>query len=388
MSARKGYQFHLLLLMAGIAAVGIQALMLSPVLPDIIKGLATTPSRIGIAVGAYGFGVAAAALLAAPRMGRWRKGRAIRNAFAVLAAGLLLCALAPFWQALAVGQFIAGLACGVIIPTTYAFTGDIAPEAERSQAVGRVLTGWSLAMVAGVPLAAALAHYVGWRGAFATVAAVSALMFLLLFSAPAGEARPAQQTRYADIFGVPRVIIGYAATFAYMIGFYQTYTFIGDHVRHLSERGVLVAAVIPLTYGLGFGAAMLFDRHIDRIGASKVLPVALAVVGINYVVLPPATEYWMVAMLYPALWGVANHICMTSLVSFMGGLSTEHRSGIMGLFTFVTYASVGLAGFIYGAVYEKSGFAPVSYAAAAGALIVAALTAAVLRSRRWRPANG
>jgi predicted MFS family arabinose efflux permease len=375
------YKLHLLLLMAGIAAVGIQSLMLSPVLPDIAAGLAASPARIGFAVGAYGIGVAVAALWVAPRMGQWQKGAAIRKAFSVLALGLTACALAPLWQVLAAGQFVAGLACGVVIPTTYAFTSDLAPPAERSQALGRVLTGWSLAMVAGVPLAAALAHFVGWRGAFATVALISAAMVALLFTVPGAASQPMPRIRYADIFTVPRVVIGYTATFAYMIGFYQTYTFIGDHVRHVSDQGVLVAAIIPLSYGLGFGAAMLLDRQIDRIGAARVLPVALGVVGLNYIVLPFAMQNWIVAMLYPALWGVANHICMTSLVAFMSGLSSEHRSGIMGLFTFVTYASVGIAGAVYGTVYEQSGFAAVCFAAAAGAIAVAGLTAAVLQQR-------
>ena len=367
--------------MAGIAAVGIQALMLSPVLPDIMAGLATTPARVGIAVGAYGVGVALSALLVAPRMGQWQKGAAIRNAFAVLAIGLSACALAPAWQVLAAGQFVAGLACGVIIPTTYAFTSDIAPPAERSQAVGRVLTGWSIAMVAGVPLAAALAHFVGWRGAFATVAIVSAAMWLLLFTVPGAKSEATPPTRYADIFKVRLVVIGYIATFAYMIAFYQTYTFIGDHVRRLSEQGVLVAAIIPLAYGLGFGAAMMLDRHIDRLGAARVLPLSLAAVGLNYLILPPAMENWVIAMIYPALWGVANHICMTSLVAFMSGLSAQHRSAIMGLFTFVTYSSVGIAGPVYGTVYEHYGFAPVSWAAALGAILAAALTAATLQRK-------
>src|SRR5690349_6132568 len=113
-------QNHLLILMAGIAAVGIQALMLSPLLPDIARALAAGPVEIGIASGAYGAGVALAALLAAPRLGQWRKRRAIQIAFAVIAAGLALCAAAFDWRVLVAGQFITGLAAGVIIPGTYA----------------------------------------------------------------------------------------------------------------------------------------------------------------------------------------------------------------------------------------------------------------------------
>src|SRR5204863_7387128 len=91
-------QNHLLILMAGIAAVGIQALMLSPLLPDIAQALAAGPVEIGIASGAYGAGVALAALVAAPRLGQWPKRQAIQIAFAIIAAGLALCAAAFDWR--------------------------------------------------------------------------------------------------------------------------------------------------------------------------------------------------------------------------------------------------------------------------------------------------
>ena len=57
----------LLLLTLSIAAVGIQALMLSPLLTDIAAGLGTRAKEIGFAASAYGVGGATAALLAAGR---------------------------------------------------------------------------------------------------------------------------------------------------------------------------------------------------------------------------------------------------------------------------------------------------------------------------------
>ncbi|TMJ38632.1 MAG: MFS transporter, partial [Alphaproteobacteria bacterium] len=118
-------QNHLTILMCGIAAVGIQALMLSPLLPDIAQALAAGPVEIGIASGAYGAGVALAALVAAPRLGQWPKRQAIQIAFAIIAAGLALCAAAFDWRVLVAGQFVTGLAAGVIIPGTYALTADL-----------------------------------------------------------------------------------------------------------------------------------------------------------------------------------------------------------------------------------------------------------------------
>ena len=99
----------LTLLMIGIATVGLQALMLSPMLPDMAASLGATARELGFATGAYGIGVAVAALLAAPRLGRWRKVRALRLAFAVMGTSLALCGVAWDWRVLVVGQAVTGI---------------------------------------------------------------------------------------------------------------------------------------------------------------------------------------------------------------------------------------------------------------------------------------
>ena len=366
----------LLLLTLSIAAVGIQALMLSPLLTDIAAGLGTQAKEIGFAASAYGVGVASAALLAAPQLGRWPKRAAIRIAFAVLAFSLFLCAFAWDWRVLAGAQLIAGLASGVIIPATYALTGDIAPPDRRSQDLGKVLFGWSIAMVAGVPLAAVLSAFVGWRGTFLIVGAVAAIMPFAgaLLPKVTSFGTVGERVRYMDVLRLPGAWVVYLSTFAYMIAFYQTYTFIGDHVRQTHGAGAWLGGTISLAYGIGFGVGVVFDKVIDRKGPTCMLPLGLALVSINYIVLPFAAERVLTVMAWPFFWGLANHFCMTVLVSYMNSLSPRLRGTIMGLFSFTTYFSLGTAGAVYGPVYQAHGFFAVSLASAA-TVAVAALIA-------------
>jgi DHA1 family inner membrane transport protein len=374
-------RFAVLTLMLSIAVTGAQALMLSPMVPDVATGLATSVSRIGTSAGSYGVAVAIAALLTASRMGQWDKGRAIQLAFVFMAAGLCLCAFAPTWQVLAAGQAIGGLAAGVVIPTCYALTADITPVEERSQALGKVLFGWSIAMVAGVPLAALLTHLVGWRGVFVVAAALAALMILLFSKVPHRNTHDRSAAQPLTVLlGIKGLFIGYLTTAAFMLGFYQTYTYIGDHVRSLHSNGLLIAAIIPFAYGTGFGVAVFLDKYIDKLGAGAVMPFALALVGINYFILPEAVAAPYAAMAYPFVWGVINHCCLNSNVSYLSGLSVAQRPAIMGLYTFVTYITVGIAGIVYGPIYEAHGFQIVSWMAGAGALLVAAI--GILLARR------
>lgn len=376
---------RLFLLMLGIAAVGVQALMLSPLLTDIARSLSAGAKEIGFASAAYGIGVAVAALLAAPRLGAWEKRKALRIAFVVMAAGLGICALSWDWRLLVAGQAITGLAAGVIIPGTYAFTAEISAPQKRSQAIGRVLFGWSVAMVGGVPLAAALSAWVDWRGIFLIVAGLSLFMVVMMGLLPRGAVAPSlQTTTYRTALSVPGALLGLGATFCYMIGFYQTYTFMGDHVRGLHGAGAWLGGLISLSYGIGFGAGVVFDKWIDRTGPGRVMAGALFLVGLNYAVLPFATSHVWTTATYPFLWGLANHLCMTSLVSYLGQAPIEKRSTIMGLFSFTTYLAVGVGGAIYGSVYDQFGFLAVSLAATATLWLGAT---AVLLLRPTQPAG-
>jgi len=367
-------QNHLLILMSGIAAVGIQALMLSPMLPDIGRSLAAGPVEIGIASGAYGVGVALAALLAAPRLGQWPKRQAIQMAFAVIAAGLMLCALALDWRMLVAGQFVTGLAAGVIIPGTYALTADLTPDHKRSRAMGRVIFGWSVAMVAGVPIAAILSDLIDWRGTFIAVAAISAVMIFGIGLLPKAEAtaasRPVPYRQALAVKGMPLALI---ATFVFMIGFYQTYTFLGDHARQLHHAGAWLGGIIAASYGIGFGLAVFFDGFIDRVGPARLMAAALFVVGINYIVLPFATLNLWTAITYPLIWGLVQHVGMNVLVSYIGSAPAAERSTAMGLFSFITYVAVGLGGGVYGSVYAAHGFFATSFAATASLWVGAVL---------------
>lgn len=368
-------QNHLLVLMCGIAAVGIQALMLSPLLPDIAGALSAGPAEIGIASGAYGAGVAFAAFLAAPRLGQWPKRQAIQVGFAVITAGLALCAVAFDWRVLVAGQFITGLAAGVIIPGTYALTADLTPDHMRSRAMGRVIFGWSVAMVAGIPFAALISDFASWRGTFLIVALISAGMIFGIGLLPRGgtsiASRPVPYSRALGVKGIPLALV---ATFLFMIGFYQTYTFLGDHVRHLHHAGAWLGGLVACSYGVGFGLAVLFDRAIDRIGPARLMALALFVVGVNYILLPLSTLNLLTAIAYPLVWGVVQHIGMNTLVSYIGAAPPKERSTAMGLFSFITYVAVGIGGGVYGTVYANYGFFANSFAATAsvwfGAVLV------------------
>lgn len=371
---------HLACLMLGITVVGIQALMVAPMLTDMARDLGVGPAAIGRAHGAYGAGVALAALAAAPRLDLWPRRPTLTAAMLALGAALLAAALAANGWMLTAALGACGLAAGVILPSVYALAGDLSPEALRARAVGRVITGWSLALVLGVPLAALLSDQLGWRGAFAALAglaALSALSFLSLPRRGAGQASgqaPAGAS-YRQALTQPGVFRLLLVTLAYMIAFYGTYTFLSDHLRGLHDAGAGLGGLVALAYGLGFGAAMVFDGLLDRLGPWRVAAPVFVLLALLYLAQPWAAGVGPTAiLLLSGLWGVLNHIGLNIIVSQLSGGPEQTRGAVMGLYSGVTYIAHFLAGAAMGLVYADFGFTVLAVVAACWLALAAALT--------------
>ncbi|MGQ3031454.1 MAG: MFS transporter, partial [Ferrovibrionaceae bacterium] len=146
-----------LALALGIAAIGSNSLLLSPLLPQVATSLGTTPLRVSWASAAYGGATALSAFFLAPRIDGLGLRRAVMLGLAALIAATAGAALSPHWLWLVAAQALAGLGAGIALPATYALASVVALPGQEAKTVGRVLSGWAVSLVAGIPIAAFIA---------------------------------------------------------------------------------------------------------------------------------------------------------------------------------------------------------------------------------------
>jgi predicted MFS family arabinose efflux permease len=368
-------------LVAAVAAVGSNGMMLSPILADVAGAMGATPVEVARATAVYGGATALSALLLAPRIDRTGAARMLVAGLAALLVAVVGSALAGHWAALAAAQALAGVGAGVCLPAAYALATATAAPGTEARTLGRVLGGWSVSMVGCVPASAALADAFGWRAPFLALAvvvaaALAAATRLPAVAVPRAPAGPAGPLAALAVPGVPALL---GVCLGYMAAFYGVYGFLGDHLR--STLGLSTAAVgLPvLAYGLGFGVAGLADGAMARrVGPGRALPVALATVAATYALLGPATAAFPATVALAGLWGFANHLAMNALILRLTATRPSARGSILGLNSAVTYlgALVGVAG--AGGLYGTVGFLPVT--ATASALLAGAALLALAGS--------
>ncbi|KAG1440386.1 hypothetical protein G6F57_019045 [Rhizopus arrhizus] len=149
-------------LMFAVSVVGSNGLALSPILSDVARSFSTSALTISTAISAYGAATAASAFFLAARIDRIGIRRALLGAMVALIAALILSAAAPHWIVLTLAQALAGAAAGVILPAADGSASLVAPPGQEARTLGRVIAGWSVSLVAGVPLSALISDAVGW----------------------------------------------------------------------------------------------------------------------------------------------------------------------------------------------------------------------------------
>ncbi|MEM8627982.1 MAG: MFS transporter, partial [Pseudomonadota bacterium] len=154
----------------------------------------------------------------------------------------------------------------------------------------------------------------------------------------------------------PQVASLLAVQFCFMGAFYGSYSFIGDHIRTTLNVSAATAGQIVLAYGAGFGLASLADGVLDRIGARRGLPIAMALTVGVHVALAPATAVITTAILAGGIWGLTNHYAINLIVLRLTEVGGARRGSVLALNSAVTYLGALVGPLAAGALYTGAGF--------------------------------
>ena len=262
----------LLILAAVQFATIVDFMIVMPLGPQLMRTLDIGPAEFGLIVSSYTFAAGAAGLVASSVIDRFAR----RTTFMILYGGFLVgtvwCAFAGNYQALVAARVLTGAFGGILGGMSMAIIGDVFPEHRRGRAMGWLMTGFSLASIAGVPLGLVLGTNFGWHVPF-IVLAIGGVPALLLtpLALPALNAHvgkrhaPALRSIVETLTRVNH-LNAFALIVALMIGGFAVFPYLSPYL--VANVG-MTEQELPLVYVAG-GALSLFaapvvgrlaDRH-------------------------------------------------------------------------------------------------------------------------------
>jgi predicted MFS family arabinose efflux permease len=169
-----------ILVIAAVQFVNIvDFMMVMPLGPDFAKALGIRVSHMGVLAGAYTLAASVSGLLGSIFLDRLPRRKALVWSILGLSLGTAAGALAWDFHSLLWARVFAGIFGGPTTSIGLAIIGDLVPHERRGAALGKVMIGFSLASIFGVPIGLEVARVAGWSAPFIMVGLMALIIAVL-----------------------------------------------------------------------------------------------------------------------------------------------------------------------------------------------------------------
>lgn len=378
---------RLVVLALGSFAGNMESVVVPVLLPMIGAETGRTLSQAGYIAFGYSIAYAISAPVMASLWGHADRRRVLAIAQFLLGGSALFIALAPDFIAILAGRAV--LACGAVLFTSMSQATAMAISApeRRGRAVSVVLTGATVAILAGGPVGAWVAHQFGWRTVYVVIAVIALTAAIItrlwLPAAITGERRTLRERlSVLGMRGVPAALLmGVLLTIGgFPLSVYVTAVTV-DSMRLSAD----IMPLVLLANGLGALAGGFAGGHItDRLGPYRTLTLLGSLMMLSLVATSalPMLPDIAVGPLWLLLFGVAGFFGWAMYTSQMGILALLAPQGVpLAVSLSLSAANVGaaLAAIIGGWVLDYVG---VGYMGVMGALFTFAALLVAFANRR------
>lgn len=245
-----------------------------------------------------------------------------------------------------------------------------APRGKQSVALSIVVTGSSLALIAGLPIGRVIGLYLDWRSTFACIAVVSALIALLFWRV--FPAMPSTQSvRFKSL---PTLLSNkslrkiYLLTALFITGQFTAYSYIEPF---LAQNGVSESAIttILVLFGCsGIVASVVFSRYYDTHHLVFV-NLSLFGVAVSLLMLYFSAFYLPFVVAVIIFWGFAIACFNVVFQSQTINLAPNASAVAMSMYSGIYNVGIGGGALVGGLVSEDLGVSFVGFVGGAIALV-------------------
>ncbi len=170
----------LIFLLAGIQFSHIvDFVVLMPLGPILMRTLSITPLQFGTLVSSYNISAAVTGLLYGIIADKYDRKFMLQINFVGFILGTIACGIAKDYESLILARVIAGGFGGTLTAVVLAMVSDLVPFQRRGNAMGIVMSSFSIASVLGVPIGLYIAEKFNWHYTFFFIAAFSSVILIV-----------------------------------------------------------------------------------------------------------------------------------------------------------------------------------------------------------------
>ncbi|MEV7545140.1 Cmx/CmrA family chloramphenicol efflux MFS transporter [Streptomyces sp. NPDC089915] len=273
-------------------ALGTSEFMLSGLLPPIAEDMDVSIPQAGLLISAFAIGMVIGAPLLAVATLRLPRRTTLITLISLFGLGQVAGALAPSYGFLFASRVVSAFACAGFWAVGAAVAIAMVGKDQRARAMSVMIGGLSIANVLGVPAGAFLGEQLGWRSAFWSVGAASAIALAGILALIPKIPLPAEKPRLRRelrIYADRQVWLAVAVTALAAGGVFCAFSYLSPLLTDVAglDSGWVpwvlalfgVGALVGTTVGGRIADGRLFTVMIWGITASTVFLTALALLA-------------------------------------------------------------------------------------------------------------
>ncbi|SFR18024.1 MFS transporter, DHA1 family, chloramphenicol resistance protein [Lentzea waywayandensis] len=263
----------LYLLALAVFAMGTSEFMLSGLLPAIAVGFDVSVGTAGQLTSAFAAGMVVGAPLMAALARNWPPRLSLFTFVAVFLAAHVIGAVTGSFAVLLVTRVVAALANAGFLAVALTTATALAPPQRRGRALAVLLSGTTVATIAGVPGGALLGTAFGWRATFLAVAVLcvpAAVGVLKGIPSRQRHTTVALRPELAEL-RKPRLVLVIALAVLVNAVTFGHFTFLAPVVTDVAGLGEWWVPVVLVLFGLGSFAGVHLGGRLSGSAARPVV---------------------------------------------------------------------------------------------------------------------
>jgi MFS transporter, DHA1 family, inner membrane transport protein len=346
------------LILYTLAAVNFTHIMdfmiLMPMGPQLMKLFSISPAQFSFAVSAYSITAGISGFVAAFFVDKIDRKTVLLYAYIGFILGTFICAMAGSYEMLVAARVLTGLFGGLIGAQVLSIVGDMIPYEKRGEAMGIVMTAFSLAAVLGVPAGLWLASHYSWHLPFWIIGALGVLIIVLiaLYFPPVTKhinERQEGQSPWkvlSDIYQSPNQMWALLMTITAMIGHFIIIPLISPSLVANANYSVDNIFLIYLVGGfLTIFTSRMIGKLADQKGKYPIFVVfaLLSFVPILLITNIAPMPLWVILTISSMFFIFANGRTVTIQAMVSGVVTPQQRGGFMSINSSFQQLASGLA---------------------------------------------
>ena len=263
-------------------------------------------------------------------------------------------------------------------------------EEHRSFALSMVVTGTSIATIAGLPLGRLVGQYMGWRVTFLIVGIIAfAVLVYMAFVFP--KIASGEQFHVKDLPELlknPVLICLYVQTILFVLGYYTVYSYIEPFMQQVAKLHNNVITIVLLIFGaMGLLGSYLFSKLYDRYRFAFIGTV-MATLLVWLLLLLPASKSLATMVILCAFWGItAMAFNVTTQSEVIRSVDEKGSAVATAIYSGLFNLGIGGGSWVGGIVCDKGAISYIGFVGAVFAVISVLFFAFVLLRKLRQSVN-